>query len=78
MPNIYVECLSVEIHSGSGEESTMSSFGEKKILHLMLTSHRGGGAYLVLIQVVAAGADPILFTRGGIEKTTEALVADQN
>ena len=46
LPNIYVECLSVEIHSGSGEESTMSSFGEKKILHLMLTSHRGGGGLI--------------------------------
>ncbi|KAL9450560.1 hypothetical protein AB3S75_012313 [Citrus x aurantiifolia] len=32
-------CLTVEIHSG--EESTISSFGETKILHLMLTLHRG-------------------------------------
>ncbi|KAH9689102.1 hypothetical protein KPL70_015355 [Citrus sinensis] len=30
------ECLTVEIHSGSSEESTMSSFEEKKIRHLML------------------------------------------
>ncbi|KAH9689095.1 hypothetical protein KPL70_015350 [Citrus sinensis] len=33
------ECLTVEIHGG--EESAMSSFGEKKILHLMLTLYRG-------------------------------------
>ncbi|KDO59545.1 hypothetical protein CISIN_1g010462mg [Citrus sinensis] len=32
-------CLTVEIHSG--EQSTISSFGETKILHLMLTLHRG-------------------------------------
>ncbi|KAL9450503.1 hypothetical protein AB3S75_012271 [Citrus x aurantiifolia] len=33
------ECLTVEIHSG--EELAISSFGEKKILHLMLTLHTG-------------------------------------
>ncbi|KAL9447355.1 hypothetical protein AB3S75_014925 [Citrus x aurantiifolia] len=33
------ECLTVEIHSG--EELAMSSFGEKKILHLMLALDRG-------------------------------------
>ncbi|KAH9689138.1 hypothetical protein KPL70_015379 [Citrus sinensis] len=33
------ECLTVEIHSG--EELAISSFGEKKILHLLLTLRRG-------------------------------------
>ncbi|KAH9689194.1 hypothetical protein KPL70_015417 [Citrus sinensis] len=35
------ECFALEIHSGSGEESAMSSFGETKILHLMLTLYKG-------------------------------------
>ncbi|KAK9219072.1 hypothetical protein WN943_007711 [Citrus x changshan-huyou] len=33
------ECLTVEVHSG--EELAINSFGEKKILHLLLTLHRG-------------------------------------
>ncbi|KAH9689066.1 hypothetical protein KPL70_015333 [Citrus sinensis] len=33
------ECSTIEIHGG--EESAMSSFGEKKILHLMLALYRG-------------------------------------